>query len=95
LVPALCTLGSCTFVQLRDEVRDYESSTVLVGRIECGAEAVQTVVVSAYTRDALLPAVVHHTRLHECGGYGLVVPAGRYGIAAFADSNGTGLFDAG
>ena len=95
LLPALCALAGCTLVQLRDEARDYEASTVLVGRIECGAVAAQTVVVSAYTAETPRPAVVHHTRLHECGGYELVVPAGRYGIAAFADRNGNGRFDAG
>lgn len=95
LAGLLLTLPSCTLVQLRQEVGAFESSTVLVGRIDCPAHPAQPVVVAAVSVDTQPPAVVHHTRLHECGGYELMVPAGRYGIVAFADGNGNGRHDPG
>jgi len=68
---------------------------VLVGRVASTAPPDVPLVVAAFTRSegALVP--VHHTVLHEAGGYELLVPRGDYVIAAFADANRNLRLDAG
>ena len=87
--------GGCTLARLDEQVREYGASTVLVGRVETGALADGPIVVGAYTRDGGRPRLAHQTRLHEHGGYELIVPRGDYALFAFADRNGNGLFDEG
>ncbi|MFO1328086.1 MAG: hypothetical protein U1F56_12070 [Rubrivivax sp.] len=96
LLAALLVLQACALGELQREAGDYEASTVLVGRVERGAVAEGSIVVGAYARGADGRwQRVHQTRLHESGGYELIVPPGRYALFAYADRNGNGLFDAG
>lgn len=92
---AVVALCGCTLARLGAEAREYESSTVLVGRVELGTEAEGTIVVGAYAGAPGRWQLVHQTLLHEHGGFELIVPAGQYALFAFADRNGNGLFDAG
>lgn len=91
----LSLLPGCTLVQLRQESGEFASSTVLAGRVECAGQSLQPLVVAAVALDGGTPRVAHHARLHACGGYELVVGAGRHAVLAFADRNGNGRHDAG
>lgn len=91
----LLALGGCSLVQLREESRAYDTATVLAGRVECADGPARRLVVAAIDAGQRPARVVHHTALHECGGYELVVPAGLHHVAAFDDANGNGRFDAG
>jgi len=88
-------LGSCTLAKLESQTREYDASTVLVGRVETGAHADGPIVVGAYNRGGPQLRLAHQTRLHEHGGYELIVPRGEHVLFAFADRNGNGLFDEG
>ncbi|MBK8324516.1 MAG: alpha/beta hydrolase [Betaproteobacteria bacterium] len=87
--------GGCTLAKLESQTREYDASTVLVGRVETGAHADGPIVVGAYTRGGPQLRLAHQTRLHEHGGYELIVPRGEHVLFAFADRNGNGLFDEG
>lgn len=91
----LLALAGCSLVQLREEARDYDAATVLAGRIDCAGGPARRLVVAAIDAGQQPAGVVHHTALHECAGYELVVPAGLHHVAAFDDANGNGRFDAG
>lgn len=88
---ACIAASACALVTLREEERDFYSSTVLVGRV-IAAQAAGPIVVAA--RDAR-GQVVHHALIGEPGGYELIVPAGEYSVVAFADANRNFTFDAG
>lgn len=88
-------LGACTLAKLGEQTREYEASTVLVGRVETGAHDDGAIVVGAYAREGDRWRLAHQTLLHEHGGYELIVPRGEYVLFAFADRNGNGLFDTG
>lgn len=92
---ALGLLGACTLTKLNEQTREYEASTVLVGRVETGTERDGPIVVGAYSHDGARWVLAHQTLLHEHGGYELIVPRGSYVLFAFADRNGNGLFDTG
>ncbi|WBR99904.1 alpha/beta hydrolase [Pseudoduganella sp. SL102] len=90
-----CLLGACGLVKVNGDARTFYSSTVLVGRVASAAPPGTPLVVAAFSRQdgALVP--VHHTVLHEPGGYELLVPRGEHVVAAFADANGNLRLDAG
>jgi pimeloyl-ACP methyl ester carboxylesterase len=91
---ALC-LSGCSLVKLRGDADTFYSSTVLAGYVSSAAAWDKPVVVAAYTRGGGGADIVHHTLLHEAGGYELIVPKGEYGLFAFGDANGNLTFDAG
>lgn len=97
LVPALLALqaASCTLVQLREETRRLDASTVLAGRITAPPGWSGPVCVSAIEVGPSPPRVAHQVWLHESGGYELFVPRGRYEVVAFGDANANGRRDAG
>ncbi len=92
---AAVALAGCTLARLDVETRDYDASTVLVGRVELGAAAEGAIVVGAHAAAGGRWQVLHQTLLHEHGGFELIVPPGEYTLFAFADRNGNGLFDPG
>lgn len=104
LVPALATrivtcgllllVSGCGLVQLRHEAATFDAATVLAGRADC-ASSTAPVVVAAIALDTQPPAVAHHTRLHECGGWELMVGPGRHAVAAFIDLDHNGRHDPG
>lgn len=96
---ATCLVG-CALVRLNQETREFDHSTVLVGRVEPGIRTSGSIVVGAYAHESSQggPAcwrLAHQTRLHEPGGFELIVPYGDYSLFAFSDENGNGRFDAG
>lgn len=92
---SLAWLSACTLVKLDEQTREYEASTVLVGRVETGAHGDGAIVVGAYAREGDRWHLAHQTLLHEHGAYELIVPRGEYVLFAYADRNGNGLFDTG
>lgn len=95
LLPGLALVAGCTLVTLRQESREFEASTVLTGRVHCPPDTIAPVVVVAASLDGPVPQPVHHTRLHECGGYELLVADGRHAVLAFADTNRNDRLDPG
>lgn len=96
LVAAAWLTSACTLLALKDETREFEASTVLVGRVETGGQADGPLVVGAWAQRDARRTIVHQTRLHEHGGWELIVPGdAAYTVFAFADRNGNGLFDEG
>lgn len=94
LLLALFTqLSGCTLMQLRDESREFYSATVLVGRIWTPPDWQGPVIVAAVTERDGRPVIAHQVRLHEPGGYELIVPDGRYTLLAFGDRDGNGRPD--
>jgi pimeloyl-ACP methyl ester carboxylesterase len=92
----LCfVLGGCTLVKLRQEVREINGSTVLVGRITAPSGWDQPIVVAAYSESADGIGLAHCTMLHEAGGYELIVPNGNYKLFAFGDADCNLRFDPG
>jgi pimeloyl-ACP methyl ester carboxylesterase len=91
-------LAGCTLARLDVEVKDFDASTVLVGRVEAPGPShglsPGPVVVGAWAQDGTGWRLAHQTRLHEAGGYELIVPHGMYRLFAFADGDGNGLHDA-
>ncbi len=88
-------MTGCTLTRLDVEVKAFEASTVLVGRVEPGEAPAAPVIVAAWAGEGDDRRLVHQTRLHEPGGYELIVPHGRYRIVAFADLDGDGSHDDG
>ena len=88
-------IAGCTLSRLDVEVKDFDASTVLVGRVEAASGPPGAVVVGAWARDGMRWRLAHQTRLHEPGGYELIVPHGSYRLFAFADRDGNGLPDPG
>lgn len=87
-------LGACTLLKLSEQSRSYYDSTILVGRIEVPPGWSGPVVVAAYRRHGgKPPEIVHHTLLHEPGGFELIVPKGEFALFAFGDTNGNGIYD--
>jgi hypothetical protein len=68
LAAVLVLLPGCTLVQLRQESGEFESSTVLAGRVDCPADPLQPLVVAAIAVDGPAPRVAHHARLRTGGG---------------------------
>lgn len=93
---ALCVAGTgCTLLELEVESRAFYTSTVLVGFIDRPGPWTGPVRVAAFARGPGGTRIVHQTRLHEPGGFELIVPKGEYGLFAFSDTNDNGVYDAG
>ncbi|RZJ09031.1 MAG: hypothetical protein EOP39_12400 [Rubrivivax sp.] len=88
-------LGGCALSKLDGEARSFYQSTVLAGRIDAPACGAVPLIVAVYAKsgDAVAPA--ERVRLHEAGGFELLVGPGDYGLLGFCDSNRNGAFDAG
>ncbi len=96
LLVTLCVaVGGCTLANLREEVKTFQTSTVLVGRVDSPSGWRGPVIVAAYARQSGRVSIAHQTLLHEPGGYELIVPEGEYEVFAFGDINDNGVFDAG
>lgn len=96
LLALVCfALGGCTLVKLREEAREINGSTVLVGRITAPPGWNKPIVVAAYTESADGIELAHCTLLHESGGFELIVPNGSYKLFAFGDADSNLSFDPG
>lgn len=96
LLVTLCVAaGGCTLAKLSKESKAFFTSTVLVGSVENTPGWRGPIIVAAHVRKSNRVSIVHHTLLHEPGGYELIVPKGQYALFAFGDINGNGVFDAG
>lgn len=93
LVACPMLLASCTLVQLREESREFYSATVLAGRVTPPPGWHGAVVVAAMSRERGRSQIAHRIWLHEPGGYELIVPAGKYTVVAYGDSDEDGSFD--
>jgi uncharacterized alpha/beta hydrolase family protein len=90
----LClALAGCAVLQVREESQDFYVSTVLVGRVAAPAGWQGSVVVVAVSESDSPRTLAHQVRLHEPGGYELIVPDGRYLLCAYADTNNDGSPD--
>ena len=89
-------LAGCTFMQLREETKIIQYSTILVGNITSTPSfRDMPVVVTAYSKEKNKRTIVHYTTLHEPGSYELIVPKGDYYIVAFGDNNKNLIYDKG
>ncbi|MBL8266454.1 alpha/beta hydrolase [Steroidobacter sp.] len=86
-------LTGCTLAKLRSESAQFYDATVLVGRVWGPDNWYGPVIVAATTKHEGRTVIVHRVRLHEPGGYELIVPDGRYTLIAYGDSDGNGLPD--
>jgi len=90
-----CCLSACSLVRLKEESKTFYSSTVLAGFVTSAVAWDKPIVVAAYAKRNGQLEIVHHTLLHEAGGYELIVPKGDYALFAFGDGNGNLTLDAG
>lgn len=91
-------VAGCTLVQVRDQSQAFYEATVLVGRVTMADDAAAfgaaaPIVVAAIREESHRRTVAHRVRLHEAGGYELIVPNGSYTVVAFVDTNENGLPD--
>lgn len=93
LTLALIAANGCTLMNLREESREFDSATVLAGRATSPSGWHGPVVVAAVNQQSSRPVIAHSVWLHEPGAYELIVPAGKYTLVAYGDSNGNGVFD--
>src|SRR5262245_41105769 len=91
---ASLALAGCAFVQLHEETQQFEDATILAGRVPAPSGWRGPILVSAVAGQGASAAIVHEVRLHEPGGYELIVPDGSYSVLAFGDANGNGYPDA-
>lgn len=83
-------LAGCTLVQLHEESKEFYSATVLVGRVSAPPGWQGDVIVGAVSMEGGRATIAHQVRLHEPGGYELIVPDGRYVLVGFGDTDGNG-----
>jgi pimeloyl-ACP methyl ester carboxylesterase len=90
LLASVTMLAGCTLVSLRSDTRAYEGDAVLVGRVSGPPGWQGPVRVVALAQQGGERQVAHQVLLHEPGGFELIVPAGRYTLAAWGDTGGDG-----
>ncbi|MFH0998409.1 MAG: hypothetical protein V1844_23375 [Pseudomonadota bacterium] len=91
---ALFFFAGCSFLQLREETKIIQYSTILVGNVSSVFPLGDLPnVVAAYTKEKNKREIVHYTTLHQLGPYELIVPKGNYVIVAFADKNQNLCYD--
>jgi pimeloyl-ACP methyl ester carboxylesterase len=78
---------------VREESRAFYEATVLVGRISVPVGWTGPVIVAAVRIEQDRRLVEHQVRLHEPGGYELIVGDGDYTVIAYADADGNGRPD--
>lgn len=87
-------LAGCTLASLRSDTQAYETDAVLVGRVSGPPGWQGPVRVVALAQPGVGPRhVAHQVLLHEPGGFELIVPAGRYTLAAWGDPGADGQPD--
>ncbi len=82
-------------LELGEEADKVNRSTILVGWISAKSDPAGPIVVAAYTKTLGRIRPVHCARLHEPGGFELMVPNGRYALVAFVDANRNQRLDEG
>ena len=87
--------NGCTLVNLKKEVKQVQSSTILVGHIATNFSGKGPIIVVAYTVDHGKREVAHYTVLHDSGEFELMVPKGEYYLFAYRDKNSNLIYDAG
>lgn len=88
--------AGCVFMQLKEDVKEAQSSIVLVGNVSSALSSRdKPVVVAAYFKRDGKRTVVHYATLHELGPYELMVPRGTHNIVAFVDKNKNLIYDEG
>ena len=89
-------LVGCALIQVKEEVKTLQKSTVLVGIVSSPLSyRDMPIVVAAYSKKDSKRAIVHYTTLHELGSYELMVPKGTHNIVAFGDKNKNLIYDKG
>lgn len=87
-------LAGCALVKLDGEAKTFYESTVLAGRVDAAGCAAAPLIVAAYAQPGERHALVQRVRLHEAGGFELIVGRGEYGLLGFCDFNRNGALDA-
>lgn len=88
-------LTGCAMVKLRQEVNQFQASTILVGRVSTDFPGKGPIIVAAYTVDQGKRGVEHYAVLHEQGEFELMVRKGNYGVFAYWDNNSNLIYDPG
>lgn len=89
-------VAGCSLIQLGEETKILQSSTILVGKVTSSlAFWDMPVVVAAYSKEKNKRTIVHYTTLHEPGPYELIVPQGNCYVVAFGDKNNNLKYDQG
>lgn len=94
LLAALPLLAGCTLLKVKEEVAYLHSATILAGTVSAPPSEKSPVWVMAMTASKDTAEVIHATRLHEPGGFELMVPQGVCQVFAFADRNDNQRADA-
>lgn len=83
-------------MQLKEDVKEAQSSIVLVGNVSSALSSHdKPVVVAAYFEKDGKRTIVHYATLHELGPYELMVPQGTHNIIAFVDKNQNLIYERG
>jgi hypothetical protein len=94
LFVSLFLFTGCTFLQLREETKILQYSTILDGNVSSSFSCNDMpIVVAAYTREKNKREIFHYAMLHQLGPYELIVPRGNYSIVAYADKNRNLCYD--
>lgn len=88
-------MTGCAMVQLKREVRESMSSTIIVGRVSAQSPINGPIVVAAYSKHLGKREIAHYTILHDCGEFELMVGKGQYYVFAYSDKNSNLIYDAG
>lgn len=90
----LLLLAGCSLFTVREQAQSFHATAILAGRVEATAGG-RPLVVAAWRMQDGRVEVLHATRLHEPGGYELIVGMGEARVFAFVDADDDGQFDAG
>jgi len=90
---AALVFNGCALVKLKKDIEKGEISSLLCGyaNVESGKEGPIFVVASEMINGQI--RLAGHVRLSKSGGYELLIPAGKYFISAFQDTNSNGKYD--
>jgi len=85
----------CSLVKLKQDLRQSELLTVMVGYVSAPTVVNGPLVVAAYSNHRGKKAIAHYTILHDRGEFELMVPKGDYYVFAYIDKNSNLIYDEG
>lgn len=85
----------CALVKLKQDLRESELLTVIVGYVSAPSPVNGPIVVAAYTKHQGIREIAHYTILHDRGEFELMVAKGDYYVFAYIDQNSNLIYDEG